>query len=579
MSVNSVDPGTFEGLKVGAITGHFVIPAYQRGYRWTELEVSRLLQDILDSEGSTYYLQPVVVKPLGNAQWELVDGQQRLTTLALIIRYFKKYVPMADVKYTITYKTRPQSTNFLLNPTQEDANKNIDFFHMYGAWKAIGAWLDSQTDPSTAAFKIYVALSERVKVIWYEVPTSADSTELFTRLNIGRIPLTDAELVKALVLSRSRNVHGNDRALSVASEWDAIERDLRHPELWAFVTAKAEEEATHIRLLLDTLADQVRIRGGLKILRDRERPTFYTFETLRPEIVANPDRFWDQVVNLHSLLLGWFEERDTYHKIGYLTACGVRFDEVLAQAEGKTKPQFIEKIDDMIANGRRGLNSLKMSELRELAYGENDDLIKRALLLMNVETVRKLTNSTERYSFQAHAVRKDRWSLEHIHAQNAAGLITVEQWSEWLRQHRDALAEFPELDEPRRTDIEARINAALPVITLQKFQELEKELRAVLSVDDPDGATAEHAISNLALLEKDDNSSLNNAVFEVKRQRILELDRKGSYIPICTRNVFLKYYTAGRAQQLHFWSPQDRAGYLAAIERELAGYLQPEEVT
>jgi len=55
-------PGTFEGLEVGKISGHFVIPRYQRGYRWTALEVTRLLQDILDSEGSTYYLQPIVVK-------------------------------------------------------------------------------------------------------------------------------------------------------------------------------------------------------------------------------------------------------------------------------------------------------------------------------------------------------------------------------------------------------------------------------------------------------------------------------------------------------------------------------------
>ena len=89
---------------------------------------------------------------------------------------------------------------------------------------------------------------------------------------------------------------------------------------------------------------------------------------------------------------------------------------------------------------------------------------------------------------------------------------------------------------------------------------------------------AEHAIGNLALLEKNDNSALNSAVFEVKRHRILDLDRRGSYLPICTRNVFLKYYTQGRAQQLHFWSPQDRGAYHDEIERVLAPYLKPEVV-
>jgi uncharacterized protein with ParB-like and HNH nuclease domain len=125
--VTDGDSGTFEGLEVGKISGHFIIARYQRGYRWTELEVTRLLQDIRDSEGSTYYLQPIVVKALGHDRWELIDGQQRLTTLALIVRYFKTYVPMAEVKYTIEYETRQLSAEFLLEPTKEKADKNIDF--------------------------------------------------------------------------------------------------------------------------------------------------------------------------------------------------------------------------------------------------------------------------------------------------------------------------------------------------------------------------------------------------------------------------------------------------------------------
>lgn len=578
MNPSSAGTSAFEGLEVGKITGHFVVPGYQRGYRWTELEVTRLLQDIRDNERSTYYLQPIVVRPLGGSRWELIDGQQRLTTLALIVRYFKKYVPMAEVdKYTIEYETRPQSAEFLLDPTEADADKNIDFFHMYAAWTAIGSWLDEQDNPSVAAFKIYTALNEHVKVIWYEAPDTADSIELFTRLNVGRIPLTDAELVKALVLSRSRDIQGSDRALSIAAEWDVIERDLRDPELWAVLTANSDEEATHISLLLDMLADQARADGGLKVLRGRERHPFYTFETLRPQIEADPDRFWNRVVDLHSLVRGWFEERNTFHKIGYLTACRIRFDEVLAQATGATKSQFLAGLDRIIATDRRCLRGLKRSELHELAYGEDDDLIRKVLLLMNVETVRKLTNSTERFSFQAHAVRKDRWSLEHIHAQNSAGLNTVEQWREWLRQHRDALADLPTISSDARADLESKIDAALPMITLEGFHELEAELRGVFSPGDPDGTDDEHALSNLALLERDDNSSLSNAVFEVKRQRVLALDRAGSHIPTCTRNVFLKYYTADRAQQLHFWSPQDRVGYLAAIEREVGPYLEEEE--
>lgn len=594
------DAGTFEGLEVGKISGNFFVPRYQRGYRWTDIEVTRLLQDIRDSEGSTYYLQPIVVRALGDNRWELIDGQQRLTTLALIVRYFKTYVPMAEVKYTIEYETRPLSAEFLLAPAKETADDNIDFFHMFAAWQAIGAWLDRQEDASTSAFEIYSALSRRVKVIWYEAPETTDSIELFTRLNVGRIPLTDAELVKALLLSRSREVDGTDRALSVASEWDAIERDLRDPELWAFLTAKSDDEATHISLLLDTIADQLsdRLRardgkdsGERKPLRGRDRPSFHTFETLRKAIVQPGDftsllcdhgvkegqgaaHLWDHVVDLHSLLSGWYEERDAYHKIGYLTACGLPFSSVHALADGATRKQFIESLNETIASGRRvGLN-LTLSALRDLAYGEDDAKIGRALLLMNVETVRKLTNSTERFSFHTYAARS--WSLEHIHAQKSDGLNTVEQWTEWLRQHRDALSGMPNVDAKEVADLSDRIDETLPALTLEKFQELEAELRAIYSPPDVDGTPEEHALSNLALLERNDNSTLNNWVFEVKRQLVLSLDSKGSYIPICTRNVFLKYYTERRAQQLHFWSPQDRQAYMTSIERELTQYLLPE---
>jgi hypothetical protein len=86
-----------------------------------------------------------------------------------------------------------------------------------------------------------------------------------------------------------------------------------------------------------------------------------------------------------------------------------------------------------------------------------------------------------------------------------------------------------------------------------------------------------HSISNLALLSKADNSRLSNSVFEVKRQNVLAVDRKGGYIPVCTRNVFLKYYTSADAHQNHFWGLQDREHYLTAITDTVNKYLHPEE--
>jgi hypothetical protein len=59
----------------------------------------------------------------------------------------------------------------------------------------------------------------------------------------------------------------------------------------------------------------------------------------------------------------------------------------------------------------------------------------------------------------------------------------------------------------------------------------------------------------------------------VKRQEIIRRDKAGAYIPACTRDAFLKYYTDARAQQTHFWGTKDREGYLAEMLRLLDPYL------
>ncbi|MFI5734024.1 DUF262 domain-containing protein [Kribbella sp. NPDC051587] len=546
---------------VGDISGRFYVPAYQRGYRWGEAEVRKLLDDIWESSDKPYYLQPVVVKPHGD-EWELVDGQQRLTTLFLIFQYMKSEgLQSAGAGYTLRYETRPDSAQYLekLDPAFQE--RNIDFFHIYEAYRCISAWFDAHEHRRQfVANKFYGALFEHVRVIWYQAPDDLDASTLFTRLNVGRIPLTDAELVKALLLSRSRGRAGvTDRALETAAQWDTIERDLREPELWAFITGKASAEPTHISLLLDTIA------GGPT---GRERPLFHTFEVLRKRIDDDPQAVWNKVVDLHSLILGWYDSRDIYHKIGFLIAEGVAtFSALIDRSDSKMKSMFEAELDGLI----RSHLSLTTSGLRELTYQSLKT--SRVLLLMNVETIRQRKQSSERYSFREHAL--GRWSLEHIHAQNAESLNRAEQWAEWLRLHRKAVAALNDVDIATQADLLARVDAVLASAAIKEtdFRPLERELTHLLSSEgDPSDGDVD-SIANLALLSSDDNSALNNSVFAVKRSVILERDRIGAYIPVCTRNVFLKYDSPAGEQQMHFWSADDRRYYLEAMSVVLHRYL------
>lgn len=575
MANETTDGALLELKLVGDVVGSFRVARYQRGYRWGKVEVERLLDDIWESKGEPYSLQPVVVKREGESAWELVDGQQRLTTLYLTFVYLQRAgLKNVGPQYSLTYDTRAKSKDYLQELDPALANSNIDSFHLHAAYACIQAWFEKQGPTpikrQEVADDIFRYLCKSVRVIWYEAPKGLDSTTLFTRLNVGRIPLTDAELFKALLLSSSRGGAGTtDRTHEIAAQWDSIERDLQHPDVWAFVADDAAADSpTRITLLLDTLA------GGP---RGRARPRFHTFDVLRKKIEeSKPEAVWIQIVQLHALVLGWYENRDHYHKIGYLVAVGQRFSDLVALASGKTKSEFGAILDKRI----RETLDLTPSGVTALSYESDRQRCARLLLLMNVETVRRMKDSTERYSFRIH--RRQAWSLEHIHAQHAEGLTKAEQWKEWLRLHREALADLPSADEARRENVLRRVDEIGDTIDRHAFQQLARDVVAAFTLADSSAASTAHSVhsvSNLALLASGDNSALNNAVFEVKRRRILELDRQGAYIPICTRQVFLKYYTDADAQQVHFWNTQDREAYLSAIlspDGGVGAYLEPE---
>src|SRR5687768_15376702 len=117
----------------------FFIPAYQRGYRWTERQVTELLDDVweflglADAGTSAFYcLQPVVVKRRVDAEgWELVDGQQRLTTIHLVLTYLRNLmVALGQSSFELVFETRKGSEAFLRNIDLARADENIDYHHI-----------------------------------------------------------------------------------------------------------------------------------------------------------------------------------------------------------------------------------------------------------------------------------------------------------------------------------------------------------------------------------------------------------------------------------------------------------------
>ena len=147
----------------------FYVPAYQRGYRWSAEQVEQLIDDLIEfktrkenNSQAFYCLQPLVVKPVnqdGIESLEVIDGQQRLTTILIILQvlrqlqyeeerdedtppYFSRLLKDA---YDIKYETRSNSSEWLpkLSETlfSDEAfkkfdNQNCDYSHFAEVFKA-----------------------------------------------------------------------------------------------------------------------------------------------------------------------------------------------------------------------------------------------------------------------------------------------------------------------------------------------------------------------------------------------------------------------------------------------------------
>ena len=554
---------------VGDIEGNFYVPSYQRGYRWGKAEVERLLDDIYSTEGKrNYCFQPVVVRKNGD-KYELIDGQQRLTTIYLIYRFINEesFGFIDEPRFTLSYTTREKSEDFLKSIDESRKEENIDFWFFCSAYESIKAWF-SKKDRKSTLTNMNKYFDEIVKIIWYEVGETEDAIGLFTRLNIGKIPLTNAELVKAVFLSKGRNDINMERKKQeeISFQWNHMEKELHNDSLWFFLTNKTSTDyQTRIDLVLDLISQ--------KPVDNRDQYyTFFKFD----EMYQNGqklDNIWYKIQQTFLMLNSWHDDHELYHKIGYLIASGsYTLQNIFELSKGKTKSAFKKSLDEYIKN------SIKIEKnYADLSYENTEDQkkIKKLLLLFNVESVCNSDEHSQRFPFDKYKNGEDGkvvWSLEHIHAQQSEGLSTQKMWKEWLKLHiksvkfvsHDSDELIKKMDDAIKNDRLSR----------QDFDSIQQKVVDTLS--EKGNSEYLHSIANLALLSSGANAALSNSTFDVKRNEIIEMDKKGAFIPFCTRMVFLKYYTPSDKNQLHFWGKDDRDAYVKQMNIVLEKYLEKE---
>lgn len=562
---------------------HYLIPYYQRGYRWEDYHVEFLLNDLHDfmqtrnTDNNSYYcLQPIVVannisKDDKLAQWELIDGQQRLITLNIIFNVIQK------TNFELIFDNRIESTHFLENLGKDSLRHDSPDFHfMSVAYETIYTWFKKKADDVAYIDEFYTTCCKWVKVIWYQLESKDENEkiEVFNRLNIGKIALTDAELIKALMLSEVKKGLTPREAIlrqsDFSAQWYTIEATLRDDEFWGFLNISNDKyQSGRIELIFDLLAG-------------RKSSKYSTYLWLETELKKGSDveysKFWLKVNEIFSILKSWYNNREMYHYVGFLLATNTLGLEALLNASRseKTKTGFKHYLEGEI------LKNIAKFDLEGWTYESNRKDIEKTLLLFNIlSTVSLIDIPQNRFSFKLYKEISDNggWSIEHIHAQKSEPIKDEHAIRLWLEDTQATLVDIDTLffkgedlvddgelankegEEIDLTDIKGEIYRMLhsPSIDSTEFNDLKDRITRKFD------SKSVHELDNLALLGKNHNSSLQNAIFPLKRNKILELERKGAFIPPCTRNVFLKLYNNSSSQPF-YWSNKDKMSYFKAIK-------------
>ena len=297
--------------------------------------VNQLLDDIWEfSErhgkpiGEFYCLQPIVVKKIDD-KFEVIDGQQRLTTLFLILKKLQNLIETSKKNFIgISYETRAESTFFLENvetKTEEEAKENVDYYHIWLVYNTIQKWFQDKANNSgnaTPSASIAPIFLNNTKVIWYEIneTESNNSIDIFTRLNIGKIPLTNAELIKAVFLQKGNFVEKEAtlKQIQIASEWDTIEKKLRDDTFWLFIYNPK-----------NPIKYENRIEYIFDLMKERSKASehFYTFNEFFKDFLHNKssskpiEDIWYEIKKYFLTFEEWYNDYESFHYIGFLIDC------------------------------------------------------------------------------------------------------------------------------------------------------------------------------------------------------------------------------------------------------------------
>ena len=514
--------------------GSFLIPTYQRGYRWTQDEVEKLLNDIYEfstdeTNSSEYYcLQPIVVKKTEEGWYRIVDGQQRITTISLILDFISEELSQNESKITINY--------------EEVTDNNLDQYYKRKANEVIKNWKNSE-----AKNKLKESLLYYTKVIWYELDKDEEEHKVFERLNVGKIPLTSAELIKAALLNSKNFTRDSELSkIQLALQWDEVEHTLQDDAFWCFLSNDTDKTSTRIDRIFELYYGKFDARRNI-------------FEIFREKSGGGYQKEWNKIYNFFRRNVDLFNEPQAQGLTGFVY--------YYTESPAEIKEIFFDEINNDLRNKKGIIEKLKeycreiikVEDIEKLRYG--DDKIKYILLLANIG---KATFDGNKFPFDKYKIFKNNdkyekinYDIEHISSQTEndlsdekerffylLSLLIVASENESNKGELNKLLQKPAQKKIADEDWKFLSNFwdttedEIKELNFNKIKEKlndDKYKKYKKYIDDDDIDT--DAIGNLVLLDSKTNRSYKNSVFALKKDYIF---KSKDFIPPLTMCAFMR---------------------------------------
>lgn len=614
------------------LTGNyqFSIPSYQRGYRWESTEAggedeqeAKQVDDLLNDltyfvtsnphKKANYYLQPLMVKPRlladGSYEWDVLDGQQRLTTMLLVLKCLKErlYGGQQFGLYELKYANRKQLdfNRITFDRASADydfpmANENLDSYYVRKAKDRIERWYDNElsNNPSLSdKFKEMLFYPDetrgvnsspalRAKFIWYNVQALQPGApqlngnrqhdiEVFNRLNRGKISLTDSELIKALFLLCIKVAPASGSSLltpeTLVRKWDDMGKKFQNEEFWNMIAPKGADYSNRLDLLFDFIKD----------CSGNGKGSAYRFYYKKMHgLLTSPDinkveELWTEVKQYFDTLCKWHENVHKHNFIGYLIENGEELANIYSSPDLETKI-------------RKGLGLENVDEIDTLRYYDNEGYkkIRKVLLLFNVLTCDKFGQK-----FPFNLYRDNTFDVEHVNSQTDNPIEKIDEKIAWVKQQAIPCLWIDRNETDTNGILTSGAREARDLITegVQFLRDVKlnnnrdtgskfKGYRTAVeyyyaSGNRNTGMFEKDAIGNLALLNSSINREYKNALFPQKLRTLKRSDQEGVYIPLCTKYMFLKYYSNPQANVSAFsmmrWRQEDQDEYTEAIKESI----------